>query len=64
MQLISQNMTLENKTDELLNGTSFNWPYLMPFKIAYNSNINNGCMKSIDIGTHGFRCDCKVFLLY
>lgn len=64
MQLISQNMTLKNKTDWLLNGTSLHWPYSMPFKIAYNSNINNGFMKSIDISTSGFRCDCKVFLLY
>ena len=61
---MKNNIFTSNKTDELLNGTSFNWPYLMPFKIAYNSNINKGCMNSIDIGTHGFRCDRKVLLLY
>lgn len=64
MQLICQNMSLKNQTHELLKGTSYNLPCLMPLKILYNSNINNGCVKTIDISTSGFRCNYKFFLLY
>ena len=40
-------MSLKSETDEFLDDTSFDWPYLIPFKIVYDNNINNWCTKSI-----------------